>query len=147
MAHAHDRAVFQLGGDGEASGQRFALDDERVVAAYCRFLRQSCVKALPVVADGRRLAVHDLLGTHDAAAEDFADRLMTEADAEERHLAFRRFDQRLKIARILRQPRTRREDHGLVSRRQHILGRCGIVSHDLDLCAEGCEKLVDIIGK
>ena len=91
--------------------------------------------------------MHDLLGAHDAATEDFADCLMTEADAEERHLALRRFDQRFKIARILRQPRPRREDHGLVVRRQHVLGRHVIVAHDLNLCAEGSEKLVDIVCK
>ena len=66
VAHAHDRAVFQFGGDGEASGQRFSLDDERMVAADFQVLGQPRVKPLSIVADGRRLAVHDLLGTHDA---------------------------------------------------------------------------------
>ena len=37
-----------------------------------------------LVADGAELAVHDLAGAHHAAAEGLADRLVAEADAEER---------------------------------------------------------------
>jgi hypothetical protein len=36
---------------------------------------------------GRHLAVHQLLGVHDLAAEGFADGLVAKADAEQRNLA------------------------------------------------------------
>jgi hypothetical protein len=40
-----------------------------------------------LVMDRRHLAVHQLLGVDDLAAEGFADRLVAEADAEQRNLA------------------------------------------------------------
>ena len=64
------------------AGTERAIDDERVVAGGLERVGQVGEHAPAVVADERRLAVHDLRGTNDATAEDLADALVAEAHAE-----------------------------------------------------------------
>ena len=68
----------------DESGMRLALDDQRVVAHDLHRRRQPGEDAGSVVADLRRLAVHDPVGAHDVSAVRLADRLVSEADAERR---------------------------------------------------------------
>ena len=65
------------------SGTRRPVDHQRVVAGGLERLGQAGEHAGAVVADQRRLAVHDLRGPHDLAAEDLADALVAEAHAED----------------------------------------------------------------
>ena len=67
------------------SGTRGAVDDQRVVAGGLERVGQAGEHALAVVADQRGLAVHDLRGPHHLPAEDLADALVAEADAEHGH--------------------------------------------------------------
>jgi hypothetical protein len=64
-----------------------ALDRQRVVAHHGERIGQAGEHALALVMHGRGLAVHQLLGMHDLAAEGRADALVAEADAEQRDLA------------------------------------------------------------
>src|SRR5690606_12573298 len=83
MAKAHDRAVVTGCVDGE-NGRN--LDDFKTVIAR-RGERRGKIgeKPGPVVADGRGLAVHQMAALDDAS-EMLADRLMSEANAEQRRL-------------------------------------------------------------
>ena len=49
VAEAHNRAVIEPGRDLEASWQRFAFGDQRVVARRREGLRQACKHSFPVV--------------------------------------------------------------------------------------------------
>src|SRR5690348_9942907 len=87
VPQSHDHAALGLGGDFETTGKAFALDDQRVVARAGERILEAPVDAAAVVADRRGLAVHQTLRADHAAAENLADRLVTEADAENRNAA------------------------------------------------------------
>ena len=70
--------------DLELVRQPLLRDDERVIARGDERLGQPLEHAAAVVLDRRRLAVHRRGGADDRAAEHRADRLMPEADAEDR---------------------------------------------------------------
>ena len=87
VADAHDFAVVGPRGDVEAVGQRLALDGQRMVTGAGQRVGQALEDADILVVHRRNLTVHQLLGMHDPAAEGLADRLVAEADAEQRNLA------------------------------------------------------------
>src|SRR5258706_3607910 len=59
-----------------------------------------------MMADRGSLAVHHLFRVHDNAAESLPDRLVAQADAEDRHLAGELFDERHRYARFVRRARS-----------------------------------------
>ena len=71
-------------GDQEVLWQGLGLDDERVVAGRLEALLDPSVDALTVVQDLRRLAVYGLAAHYLGPA---FDRLVAQADAEDRDLA------------------------------------------------------------
>src|SRR5947209_5074463 len=87
MLQSHDDAVRRLGGDGQAVGPARAVDDEGMVARRLERVGQPGEDAAAAVAYGAQLAVHRPGGAHDLAAEDLADDLVAEADAEDRQVA------------------------------------------------------------
>src|SRR5215813_4629044 len=84
VAQAHDLAVDGPRGDIETIRQRRSLDRERVVARGLERRRQAAEYTGTGVRDRRRLAVHQCLRADDLAAESLSERLMTQADAENR---------------------------------------------------------------
>src|SRR5580704_1941852 len=80
VADAHDDAVVGFGGDGEFAGERFAVDDERVVARGSEGVGEFAEDAFGVVMDGARFTVEEFGRANDFAAEGRADGLMAEAD-------------------------------------------------------------------
>ena len=87
MRHRHDDAVRRLGVDDELRRQRLRLDHERVVPRGAH--RQIAVREQPLAAMHNLgdLAVYRHAAADDARAERLADRLVAEADAEERDVA------------------------------------------------------------
>ena len=69
------------------SARAVGVDHQRVVAGRRHRGRQAGEDRAPVVRDLARLAVHRLAPAHHPAAERLADRLVAEADAEDRHRA------------------------------------------------------------
>ena len=63
-------------------GQRVGLNHEAVVARRLEWIVEAGEQALAVVVDHVGLAVHEILGAHDRAAECLAHRLMAEAHAQ-----------------------------------------------------------------
>ena len=85
VAQAHDRAVLLRPRRHLELGRQPGLgDDQRVVPRRDERPGEPAEHAAAVVLDRRRLAVHRDAGAHDRAAEDRADRLVPEADAENR---------------------------------------------------------------
>ena len=94
VANAHDLAVLRPGRHFQSGRQRFALDGERVVARGGEGAGQAAEDARVGVMHRGSLAMHELAGMHDPAAEGGADRLVAEADAEQRQLAGEGLDRR-----------------------------------------------------
>jgi len=87
VAEAHDDAVVGFGGDGEFAGQRFFFDDQGMVARGGEGIGQLAEYILVVVMDLAGFAVEELWGAYNLAAKRNANRLMTEADAEDGKLS------------------------------------------------------------
>src|SRR5438309_10797757 len=94
VPHAHDLAIVALGGDLERFGQARSLDDQRVITSRRQGARKPRENTFAAMRDRRQLAVHDASRPHDATAKRRADRLMAEADAEDRYLTREALDQR-----------------------------------------------------
>src|SRR5262245_5837421 len=94
MPHAHDLAVVGGGRDEEVGRHAVALDGERMVPRDGKRRRNACEHTAAIVADRRELAVHHALRAHDASAERLADRLVSEADAQDRDLPGEALDER-----------------------------------------------------
>ena len=92
VAKRHYLAVGGLGGNLEAVGKSCPLHGERMVAHRLEPLRKSLEDALPVVAYAARLAVHKRLRADDPPAERLGYRLVSETNAEDRHLPRERLD-------------------------------------------------------
>src|SRR5690348_6167826 len=87
MGNAHDETVLCPGIDAQALGQAAAFDDQRMIARRLERVRQAGKDPAGVMMDCRELAVHRLGRANDLAAHRLADRLMTEADTEQRYIA------------------------------------------------------------
>ncbi len=94
-------------------GRLFFSHDQRVVARGHEVLRQLAKDRLVVVMDAAGLAVHEVRGANDLAAEGVADGLMTQADAQKRNLAGEAPDDVDADAGILGHARAGRDDDAL----------------------------------
>src|SRR4029079_13824694 len=79
------QVVLRCGAEGETSRQTRALDNQGVIAGGLERGIDAAKDALATVPDRRELAVNRRRCTHHLAAERVSDRLMTEADAEDRN--------------------------------------------------------------
>src|ERR1700744_1971555 len=84
VLHAHDLAIFGPGGDLQIGRQVFLAHRQAVVARGGEGGLQSGEDALALVMDLAGLAVHQRLGVDHLAAIGLADRLVAQADAEDR---------------------------------------------------------------
>src|SRR5215467_14584318 len=94
VAHAHDLAILAFGGHLKALGKTGAFDDQRMIACGGQRVVEPGENAVSTMAYGRELAVHDASGAHDTPSECLADRLVAQANAEDRDLAREALDQR-----------------------------------------------------
>ena len=147
VAHAHDFAVVGPGGDFEAGRQGRALDRQRMVANHRKWTWQALEYAFSGVRDHRGLAVHDLFGAHDLAAECFADRLVTEADAEDRQLALEVLDDLDRDARVAWRFRAWRNADAVEFHGRDLGDRDLVVAHRAHFFTELAEILDDVIGE
>src|SRR5215471_4039442 len=100
MAHAHDLAVLAFGGHLQTLGKPGAVDDQRMIACGGQGVVEPGENTVSVMAYGRELAVHDAPGANDAPSECLADRLVAQANAEDRDLAGEALNQRHRDARF-----------------------------------------------
>src|SRR4029434_10339554 len=147
MANTHDLAVLAFGGDIQARGQRRSLDRERMISRRGQRVGQPGKRACTAVRDRGELAVHHALRTHDAPTERLADRLVPEADAEDRDLACEALHQRHRNARLRRRAWAGRDDNALRCPGSDLLERHGVVAMDVDVLAELAEILDEVVGE
>src|SRR5579871_5874195 len=144
VSHRHDEPVFGLRAHLELIRRGLALDDERVIARRLERAVQAAKDALSVVGDAGNLAVHRLTGAHDLAAEGLSDRLMAEADAENRG-GFARSPHEVEAdACLIRRAWARREHDRLGSLRQRLLHADLVVAPDRHLRAELAEIVHEV---
>ena len=86
VLEAHHQAVVRPGGDLELVGQRLPVRNQRVVARRGERVGKARKDLEPVVVNLRVLAVARLGGAHHPAAVRHGQRLVPEADPEQRHL-------------------------------------------------------------
>src|SRR5262245_42501925 len=86
VAHGHELSRRGARGDEEAIRERRFVHDERVIARSGERGGETAKKPGPVVHDRRRLAVDRAGAASDLRPVPFSDSLMSEADAEYRHL-------------------------------------------------------------
>src|ERR1700693_6084727 len=107
-----------------------------MIAGGIERIRELATDAAPVVVDRRRFAVHDPRRAHDRAAEGGADRLMAEADAENRNLAGETLDEGHRNAGLLRRAWTGGDDDALRAVLGDLGKRDGVVPPHVDVGAE-----------
>src|SRR5579864_7210393 len=151
VAQAHDgaSAVF-FGGPGadfQLGGQIFFFHDKRMIAGGRHRHRQTLKDGFVVVHDRAGLAVHDMTGTNDIAAEGFADRLVTEADAEHWDFSREVADQVDADARLMRRAWAGRDDDALGTHALNFVHGNLVVAAHLDLCAQFAEVLDQVVGE
>jgi len=82
MLQSHNFTVIGLGGDNERIRQTIAFYDEGMITGGLERLRHAFKNACAVVRNRGCFPMHQLRGMHNFAAENFADALVTEANAE-----------------------------------------------------------------
>src|SRR5258705_5148053 len=147
MTKAHDLAVLGPGRDLERVRHRVAQDRERVVARGDEGVAGSGEHAAAVVPDRGRLAVHPRLRPRDRGAGRLADRLVAEADAEDRRRRAEATDDLERHARLIGIARTRRDHDALGSLGDDGVTAERVVAHDLERRAQLTEVLDEVVGK
>src|ERR1700675_1370998 len=91
MPQAHDDAgsVFVRSpcADFQIAWQILLGDDQRMIAGRGHWRREAAKDGLAIMLNLARFAVHQVLRAHPLAAEGCADRLVSEADSEQRHIS------------------------------------------------------------
>src|SRR5215213_4880529 len=146
VAQAHYDSVGSRGGDFETVWQALALDDERVVAARVEAVFEPLEYGLAVVANLGGLAVDWLGRAHDPAAENLADGLVAEADAEDGDVAREVGYQLQRHARVVGHARPRRDDDAVGAYLPFDFAHRDLVvaAHD-DLRAQLAEILDEVV--
>ncbi|MNF89363.1 hypothetical protein D3C84_718860 [compost metagenome] len=125
--------------------------DQGVVTGHRQRARQAGEGAVAMVLDEGALAVDYLLRRADGAAVGFAQRLMTEADAEDRHPAAGQLDEIDEAAGLVGGARSRREHQHRIPITGfdllHDAGRRQAVAVDAHRIAEGAELIHQVISE
>src|SRR5690606_16531120 len=101
----------------------------------------------PVVVNFRRLAVHQVVGAHDFAAERLADGLMPEADAQDRNFAFEPFNEGKANAGLIRRTRPRGQHDVVRPHRRDLVQSDFVVAPDNHFFAQFSQVLDQVVGE
>ena len=131
VPHAHDFTLLGLRGDLQAVGHAGALDDQGMVAGGGEGIGHALEQVLAVMLNERGLAVHHAVVDDDVAAEDMADALVPQADAEGGDLRSEGADDFIGQPGFARRARPRRYQDPLRRERADLLDRNAVVAVDL----------------
>src|SRR5690348_1636129 len=147
MGEPHHQTVVGFGGHFKLARQRLALDHQRMIARGFEWRVDAAKDAAAIVLDFGKLAVHRHRCAHDLAAESLADRLVAEANAEDRDARRRGGDQVEADAGLVRRARAGREHDGVRLGGDHGARRHLIVTMHLDLGPELAEIVHEVEGE
>src|SRR5690606_19900236 len=122
------------------------FDHERMISTGAQRRRKSVEESAPFVEDLARLAMERRHAAHLAAERD-PDRLMAEADAEDRELAREASDRLDRDARVLRSTRPRRDDEAARSVRSDAVDVDRVVPNDAGARTELADELDEVVGE
>src|SRR5580704_10369392 len=147
VAQAHDD-VAGLGRDFEVLRKAGAVDDQRMIARCLEGRGHVLEHALALVLDAGKLAVHGGGRAHHLAAEHLADRLMAEADAEQRHLRLGRGPDEIHAdAGFVGRARTRRQHDAGGPERHRLVDRDLVVAmHDTSR-TQVAQEVDEVVGE
>ena len=98
--------------------------------------------------DARRFPVHHFLSVNNVSPQRFADGLMSEADAEHRHLACESLaDELEQNSRAIWTPRTGREDNRVGAKGEDGIDRCAVAASSRHIAAEDLKVLHEVVGE
>src|SRR5689334_20502389 len=92
VPHRHHQTVGRLGGDLETIGNRFPFDDQRVIPAGVKTLRNAVKDRSPVMFYLNRFAMDRFGCSNNVSAKMLTDRLVSKTHAEDRNLACKSID-------------------------------------------------------
>ncbi len=142
VPEAHHDPPVRPGGDLEALGDAVRGHHQRVVARGREGVGEAGEEGAAIVADLRRLPVHELGRAHHAAAESLAERLVAETDAEHGHGSAA---QELEADARLIGGAGPRGDHDLLRLLpEGLVHGQGVVPDDLHLRPQLAEVLVEV---
>src|SRR5712692_9418732 len=147
VAQAHDLAVLGFSAHHKTIRQRIALHHQRVVARRHKTIRYFPEYPVLVVTDARGLAVHHLPRAHHFPAESLPDRLVSQADAEDRHPAGEAGDELEAHPGLVRRAWTGGDDDVRRLYCLYLLNRNFIISENRDLGAELAQVLHQVVGE
>src|SRR6202035_4682725 len=147
MSKPHHHAVVGIGGHGELARHARSLDHQRVIARRLERRVDAAKNSGAVVADLRQLAVHLGRCAHHLATKSVADRLVAEADAEDRDFRRSLRDQAEADAGLLVRAAARREHDGVGIGGDDGSARHLVVAMHLDLRPQFTEIVHQVEGE
>src|ERR1700746_1699895 len=147
MPKAHDRSVIRLGRNFQLARQRFPLDDQRMVACGLKFLRQASKNRFAIVIDAARFAVHQFARSNHSPPKRRPDRLMAQANTENRNFAREALNQWNADCRFLWRVRTGRHHEALTPPCLDLVERNSIVATHFELLPHLAQVLSQVISK
>lgn len=147
VSKSHDFSLFGFCGNLKTVGKSVTLNDERVVSRRFKGGGYSGKEPLSIVIHGRSLSMHEPIRSHDIAAENLANALMPQANAEERQFARKLADDFATDTGIVRCARTGRNADALGRLLSNLIDRNLVVSMHLHLRAQFSKILDQVVGK
>src|SRR5882724_11848003 len=147
VANTHDFAVLGFGRDLQAGGQGRATNGQRVIAGRDEGARQSPKHAHSRMLDRRGFPVNNLSRLADLAAERLADRLVSQAHAQDRNLARKIANHTQRYARLAGRAGSRRDDDALRPHRLDVSSRDLVVASHFDFGTQFPQILHQIPGE
>ncbi len=143
----HDLAVVGPGGDLQLFRQILPAHRQRMVAGRGEGAGDVLEQALAGVVNLAGLAVHQRLGADHFPAIGLADRLVAEADPQDRQLRRRGAQQRQADPRLIGRAGPGRQDHPLRPHRQRVLHRDLVVAPDSRLRPQLVHIVDEVVGE
>src|SRR5207302_7999923 len=127
--------------------QTIAFYDEGMITGSFERLRHAFKNACAVVRNRGSFPMHQFWGAHDFAAENFADALATEANAEQRNVWPEFTDDVATDSRVARPARSRRDADPFRDKLSHVSRIKRIRAFDLNARAQLAENLREGVGE
>jgi len=147
--HDHSRAIF-IGRPGayfQIVRQVLFGNDERVISRGSHGRGESFKNSLAIVLDLARFAMHQIPSPNHFAAKGCADRLVSEANAQQWRLARKMADQLDADARVLRCARSRRNYDAFGMHYLNFVDGHFVIAANFDLCAQLTQVLDEVISE
>ena len=147
VSQSHDHPTLGPSRDLETIRQGLALHDQGMITRSLKRVLQALENTLALVMNHRGLAMHQFPGPHHLPAVNLSDRLMPEADPEDRKLASEGLDYLAGNARLVGRAGPRRNANPRRLQVPQFLHRDGIIPKHFHLRTQLPEILHEVVGE